>query len=130
MEMMLLTHCVCLTTAYDFEDASKFLDDFEKKLERRNPGAGSIIEQHLDGTTIAEIGAALRERIPKIVAKTYDPAASAGVIDAQVQDIVTSMERAAGHCTSSSGSGRSRSNGSGSGGSHHSSDSEGNSGRF
>ena len=63
------------------------LDDFEKKLERLNPGAGSIIEQHLDGVTMADIGATLRDTVPKIVAKTYDPAASAGVIDAQVQDM-------------------------------------------
>ena len=105
------------------------LDDFEKKLERLNHGAGSIIEQHLDGVTMADIGATLRDTVPKIVAKTYDPAASAGVIDAQVQDIVTAMERAAGHYSSSSGRSRS-SGGSRDGSSHHSSDSEDNSGRF
>ena len=81
------------------------LRDFEKKLQRLNPGAGSIIEQHLhvDGVTMADISATLRDTVPKIIAKTYDPAASAGVIDAQVQDIVTAMERAAGHYSSSSG---------------------------
>jgi hypothetical protein len=95
------------TTAYDFEDAQKFLDDFESQLERRNPGAGATVEQHLKDVTIAEIGTVLRDTVPKIIAKTYDPAASAGVIHAQIQDIVMAMERAAGHLKSTTGHSRS-----------------------
>ena len=40
---------------------------------------GSIIEQHLDGVTIAEIGATFTEVVPGIIAKPYDPAARAAV---------------------------------------------------
>lgn len=101
------------TIAYDFEDAQRYLDDFENQLERRNPGAGATVEQHLQDVTIAEIGNILQDTVPKIIAKTYDPAASSGVIDAQIEDIVVAMERAAGHQNATSGRSRS-SNASGS----------------
>lgn len=81
---------------YDFADAQRFLDNFENALEERNPGAGAVVLQHLDDVTLADVGNALKDTVPNIIAKGYDPAASSGIINAQIQDLITAMEAATG----------------------------------
>ena len=75
---------------YDFADAQSFLDNFEAELETRNPGASAVVRQA--GIDVAEMGQLLRERVPFIISRTYEPYASANVLDAQLEDIISAME--------------------------------------
>jgi hypothetical protein len=78
---------------YDFDDAQRFLDDFEAELERRNPGAGKMITDN--GFDLSEVGDELRRVVPSIISKDYSPSASENVLHAQVQDLVLAMHEAA-----------------------------------
>ena len=75
---------------YDFEDAQQFLANFESELESRNPGASDVVRQA--GIDVAEMGKLLQERVPCIISRTYEPYASANVLDAQLEDIISAME--------------------------------------
>ena len=83
------------TFAYEFADAQAFLQNFQAELERRNPGAGKLIEAN--GFNLAEVGAQLLAVVPNVISKEYTPAASGNVINAQIQDIVLAMEEAVSH---------------------------------
>ena len=100
---------------YSFEEAIKLLgahrddcelehgiDDgarFEHELELRNPGAAAVIKEHpvpVDGVyhevDLKHMCAALRDAIPKIISKAWTPAASTNVVEAQLDDIIATME--------------------------------------
>ena len=61
--------------------------DFEAQLERRNPGAGAIVQRYVS-CSLQELGITLRDSIPLIVAKSYEPGASTNVLEAQLEDII------------------------------------------
>ena len=75
---------------YDFADAQHFLEHFESELESRNPGASEVVRQA--GIDVAKMGKLLRERVPYIISRTYEPHASTNVLDAQLEDIISAME--------------------------------------
>ena len=70
------------TTPYDFGDAQSFMDNFELELERRNPGASATLAGQ--GVSVFDMGRALREHIPFIISRTYEPHASETVLAAQL----------------------------------------------
>jgi hypothetical protein len=47
-----------------------------------------VVRQDVD---IKQMGLALREHVPLIISKNYQPAASSNVIEAQYEDIVATM---------------------------------------
>ena len=77
---------------YEFDVAQRFLDDFEVELDRKNPGASAVLTR--EDINPADLGRELRKKIPMIIARDFAPAASANVLEAQLEDIVVAMERA------------------------------------
>ena len=102
---------------YSFEEANKLLGAYNENCERehgkhdrdgahfehelglRNPGAPAVIKMQpipIGGVyhevDLGHMCAALRDAIPKIISKTWTPAASTNVVDAQLEDIITTME--------------------------------------
>ena len=91
-EVPIVAVCVAGAFPYDFADAQKFLDNFEVELEARNPGAGEVVRQC--GIELGEMAELLRESVPFIISKRWEPGASQAVLDAQLEDIVQAMESA------------------------------------
>ena len=80
---------------YSFGAAQTFIDGFEEELARHNPGASEVLLTH--GVEPAAMGQMLREHIPNIIAKTFEPSASTNVLSAQITDIIDAMEYARSH---------------------------------
>ena len=53
-------------------------------------GASAVVREA--GIDVAEMGQLLRERVPFIISRTYEPYASTNVLDAQLEDIISAME--------------------------------------
>ena len=77
---------------YNFADATHFLDHFEVELERHNPGASFIVRSA--GIDLSEMGSLLRQYLPSIISKPWEPSASHAVLDGQLEDIIQAMESA------------------------------------
>ena len=75
---------------YDFADAQHFLDNLETELEVRNPGASDVVRQA--GVNVAAMAKLLRENLPNIISKRWEPGASEAVLAAQLEDVVQAME--------------------------------------
>jgi hypothetical protein len=71
-------------------DAQCFLDNLETELELRNPGASGVVRQA--GADVTAMAKLLRENLPNIISKRWEPGASKAVLEAQLEDIVTAME--------------------------------------
>ncbi len=81
--------------SYSFSDAQVFLDNFPAELERRNPGAGRLVLNHVqEGHDLAHIGQLLRAVIPYVISKTFTPAASMNVLRAEMADLIIAMDEA------------------------------------
>ena len=82
--------CVAGAFPYNFADAQYFLDNLEAELEVRNPGASDVVRQA--GVNVAAMAKLLRENLPNIISKRWEPGASEAVLAAQLEDIVRAME--------------------------------------
>ena len=82
--------CVAGAFPYNFADAQYFLDNLETELELRNPGASNVVQQA--GVNVPAMAKLLRENLPNIISKRWEPGASEAVLGAQLEDIVTAME--------------------------------------
>ena len=82
--------CVAGAFPYNFADAQYFLDNLETELEVRNPGASDVVRQA--GVSIPAMAKLLRESLPNIISKRWDPSASEAVLAAQLEDIIRAME--------------------------------------
>ena len=90
---------------YSFSDAAELLDStyestFADRLSRRSPGTVDLIRKQqvpvrgvFRDVDIEELGRVLDEHLPNILANQFQPSASANVIDAQLEDIVGTMEQ-------------------------------------
>ena len=87
--------CVVGAFPYSFADAQYFLDNLETELELRNPGASDVVRQA--GVNVAAMGHLLRENLPNIISKRWEPGASEAVQEAQLEDIVAAMENSRPH---------------------------------
>ena len=79
--------------AYDFGGASAFLECLDIELERRNPGALSLLED--EGIDVAEAAWKLSLTLPAIVSTPFNPSASKNMLEATRRDILLEMEKAA-----------------------------------
>ena len=82
--------CVAGAFPYNFADAQYFLDNLETELEVRNPGASDVVRQA--GVSIPAMAKLLRESLPNIISKRWEPSASEAVLAAQLEDIIRAME--------------------------------------
>eukprot|EP01046_Picozoa_sp_COSAG06_P012302 COSAG06_NODE_719_length_12828_cov_24.153036_3_plen_481_part_00 len=97
-----ITHAVPIVTVqvqgpacYSFADAQVFLDNFEAELERRNPGAGRLVLNHVqEGHDLSHVGQLLSAVIPFVISKTFTPAASMNVLRAEIADLIIAMDEA------------------------------------
>ena len=62
----------------------------ETELEVRNPGASDVVRQA--GVHVPAMARLLRESLPNIISKRWEPGASEAVLAAQLEDIVRAME--------------------------------------
>ena len=85
---------------YNFEDAQYVLDNLETELELRNPGASDVVRRA--GVNVSVMAKLLRESLPHIISKRWEPGASEVVQGAQLEDIVTAMENSRQHQVDSS----------------------------
>ena len=92
--LALVAYAMCRAFPYDFADAQHFMDRFEHELEQRNEGAGEVLRQV--GIDVRVMGRLLRERIPYIISKQWQPSGSHAVLGAQLEDIMQAMERVRG----------------------------------
>lgn len=83
---------------YNFADAQYFLDNLEVELEVRNPGASDVVRQA--GVNVAAMAKLLRQNLPNIISKCWEPGASEAVQAAQLEDIITAMENSRQHLNS------------------------------
>lgn len=80
---------------YSFSDAQVFLDNFPAELERRNPGAGRMVLNHVaTGHDLNHVGSLLKAVIPFVISKTFTPAASMNVLRAEMADLIIAMDEA------------------------------------
>jgi hypothetical protein len=63
-----------------------------QELEERNPGASNVVRQA--GVNLVSMARLLRESLPNIISKRWEPGASEAVLAAQLEDIVKAMETA------------------------------------
>lgn len=56
----------------------------------RNPGASDVVRQA--GVHVPAMAKLLRENLPNIISKRWEPGASEAVLAAQLEDIVQAME--------------------------------------
>lgn len=76
---------------YNFEAASKFLSevDFGAAMDREAPGSSAVLrKQNID---VQHAGQLLSERIPQIIAKSFNAMEDSDIVDAQVKVIIKSM---------------------------------------
>jgi len=92
---MVAVHVVGGAFEYRFDHAQVFLANFEQALHSCNPAAIEVLRQQ--GAEPSALGATLRDHIPNIIAKTFQPSASANVLSAQIDDIIEAMEDAKTH---------------------------------
>ena len=85
--------CVAGGFPYNFADAHYFLENLETELEVRNPGASDVVRQA--GVNVPTMAKLLRDSLPNIISKRWEPGASEAVLAAQLEDIVKAMEHSA-----------------------------------
>ena len=92
---------------YSFSDAVELLDGtdeedstFADRLSRRSPGTVDLIRKQqvpvrgvFRDVDIEELGRVLHAHLPNILSNEFQPSASANVIDAQLEDIIETMEQ-------------------------------------
>ena len=90
---------------YSFSGAAELLDStdgstFADRLSRRSPGTVDLIRKQqvpvrgvFRDVDIEELGRVLHAHLPNILSNQFQPSASANVIDAQLEDIVGTMEQ-------------------------------------
>jgi hypothetical protein len=83
--------CVAGAFPYNFADADHFLDNLETELEARNPGASDVVRQA--GIHVPAMAELLRESLPNIISKRWEPSGSEAVLAAQLEDIIQAMEK-------------------------------------
>jgi hypothetical protein len=84
--------CVAGAFPYNFADAQYFLDNLETELDVRNPAASDVIRR--SGVNVSVMARLLREHLPNIISKRWEPGASEAVLAAQLEDIMLAMEHA------------------------------------
>ena len=84
--------CVAGAFPYNFADAQHYLENLETELELRNPGSSDVIRQA--GVSIPVMAKLLRESLPNIISKRWEPGGSEAVLAAQLEDIIAAMENA------------------------------------
>jgi hypothetical protein len=90
---------------YSFSGAAELLDStdqstFADRLSRRSPGTVDLIRKQqvpvrgvFRDVDIEELGRVLHAHLPNILSNQFQPSASANVIDAQLEDVVGTMEQ-------------------------------------
>jgi hypothetical protein len=75
---------------YDYEEASKILEDLERAMEQvSNGSANELLDKLPDGKTVDEVGVQLNSCLAAIIAITWSPNASKNQTNAVVDGILT-----------------------------------------
>jgi len=96
---------------YDFAANKILLSNLHTKLPQLAPGAASVLAAVLAPKTLQDLGAALANVVPNLIARTWHPDASANAMEAEVLDIIDAMLQAVQykeHKQQHSGSGKMR----------------------
>ena len=79
---------------YNFEEATKFLENLDTKLELANPGAAAEVERHCS-VDMEYVACQLSQVIPQVISVSFNPSGSARQLEASVLDLIESIEMAA-----------------------------------
>ena len=78
---------------YDYGEALEFLTHFDENIEIANPGAAQMLMGL--GADPQDVAYRLSEVLPNIISTDFNPNASAGMLDAMINDLKQSMACAA-----------------------------------